>query len=140
MVFIIGISLLRLVFGPLPESLCWLLIFSNQSIGIFIFLVLDANYLARVIIISTTAIQILKITFQYIYAVVIKSATICNDDLIGAFIFFEIITFSVIGGFLHMMSPGKFAINYYICTGENPEPFQNMKSKVFYPNILFAIL
>ena len=49
MEFIVGIAYLRVIFGPLPESVCWLHIFSNQSIGFAIMLVLDVCYLARVI-------------------------------------------------------------------------------------------
>ena len=60
----------------------------------------------------------------------IKSATICNDDLIGTFVFFEVFTFASMAGFIHGMSPGKFALNYYICLGQSPELLKDEKTKV----------
>ena len=48
MVFIKSLSLLRLLMGPLSETLCWCQIFFNQSVAVTIMLVLNTNYLARV--------------------------------------------------------------------------------------------
>ena len=47
----LGITLFclpRLVWGPLPESVCWYQKFYNQSVPITTMLVFDAYYLARV--------------------------------------------------------------------------------------------
>ena len=48
MVFIKFLSLLRLLLGPLSETLCWFQIFFNQSVAVTIMLVLNTTYLARV--------------------------------------------------------------------------------------------
>ena len=64
---------------------------------------------------------------------VIKSATVCNDDLIGTFVFLEVFIISNIAGYIHTKSPGNFDINYFICIGEHPnalEDTRNEKKKV----------
>ena len=48
MVFIYTLSLLRLLLGPLSETLCWYQIFFNQNCPTTSMLVFDAYYLARV--------------------------------------------------------------------------------------------
>ena len=58
---------------------------------------------------------------RYFYVVVYKTATICNDDFIGFFTFIEILTMGFGFSLLHNISPGKFAINYYVCQGIDPE-------------------
>ena len=62
MVFIVGIAGLRIIFGPLPSTLCWWHIFFNQSIGVAIMLVLDVYYLSRV------NEHIFFITFEFYFA------------------------------------------------------------------------
>ena len=48
MILVYTISLLRLLLGPLSETLCWLQIFFNQICSATGMLVLNAYYLARV--------------------------------------------------------------------------------------------
>ena len=55
---------------------------------------------------------------------VFKTTTICNEDLIGFYIFILTLLLGFILAFVHNMSPGKWAINYYICLGENPDRYQ----------------
>ena len=52
---------------------------------------------------------------------VLKSATICKDDLIGAYIFLLTLLLGFVLAFIHTMSPGQWGLNYYICLGRNPD-------------------
>ena len=126
MVFIKFLSLLRLLLGPLSETLCWLQIFFNQSVSVTTMVVLNAYYLARVSVLrlDNWTNLIFFFIFQYFYAVVYKTTTICNEELIGIFIFIYTILLGLIFAFVHNMSPGKWALNYYICLGENPDKYQ----------------
>ena len=126
MVLIKFLSLLRLLLGPLSETLCWFQIFFNQSVAVTIMLVLNTTYLARVSVLrlDNWTKNIMFLTFQYFYAVVYKTTTICNEDLIGIFIFILTLLLGLIMAFVHNMSPGKWALNYYICLGEDPDKYQ----------------
>ena len=55
---------------------------------------------------------------------VYKTTTICNEELIGFYIFIFTLLIGCILAFVHNMSPGKWALNYYICLGENPDKYQ----------------
>ena len=140
MIFIEGIALLRLLFGPLSELWCWWLLFFNQSVPIISLLVFDAYYISRVCnyVFRTCMFHSTSNTFQYYYVVVFKTATICNED----FISFYLITLTVILGFLlslvHNMSPGKWGLNYYICLGKNPELYNIQGGK--FPVTVFVAL
>ena len=94
----------RSTIGPWSSTYCWWQIFFNQCLSVSLMLVICVNYLAR-----------------YFYVVVYKTATICNDDFIGFFMFIEILMMGFAFALLHNMSPGKFALNYYVCQGKNPE-------------------
>ena len=96
--------LLRILLGPLSTTLCWWQVFFSQFLSISYMVVFCTNYMAR-----------------YFYVVVYKTATICNDDFIGFFTFIEILTMGFGFSLLHNISPGKFAINYYVCQGIDPE-------------------
>ena len=126
MVFIKFLSLLRLLLGPLSETLCWFQIFFNQSVAVTIMLVLNTTYLARVSVLrlDNQTQRVIFFIFQYFYAVVYKTTTICNEDLIGIFIFILTLLLGLIMAFVHNMSPGKWALNYYICLGEDPDKYQ----------------
>ena len=52
---------------------------------------------------------------------VFKTATICNEDLIGFYIFTLTSLLGTILALVHNMSPGKWGLNYYICIGHNPD-------------------
>ena len=95
---------LRIILGPLSSTMCWWQIFFNQCLSVNFMLVFCANYLAR-----------------YFYVVVYKTATICNDDFIGFFIFIQTLMMGFVFALMHNMCYGKFALNYYVCQGKNPE-------------------
>ena len=95
---------LRIIFGPMSSTMCWWQRFFNQFLSVNFMLVFCVNYLAR-----------------YFYVVVYRTATICNDDFIGFFIFIEILMMGFVFALMHNMYPGKFALNYYVCQGKNPE-------------------
>ena len=54
----------------------------------------------------------------------------CNDEFFNLFLN----TWFLLGAFgmswLNNAVPGKFGINYYMCTGENPKDYDFLKSKV----------
>ena len=104
LIFLITPCFLRIILGPLSSTICWWQIFFSQFLSVNYMLVFCTNYLAR-----------------YFYVVVYKTATICNDDFIGFFIFIEILMIGFVFSLLHNISPGKFAINYHVCQGKNPE-------------------
>ena len=104
LIFLITPSFLRIILGPLSSTICWWQIFFSQFLSVNYMLVFCTIYLAR-----------------YFYVVVYKTATICNDDFIGFFIFIEILLMGFVFSLLHNISPGKFAINYHVCQGKNPE-------------------
>ena len=76
---------------------------------------------------------------KYFYGVVYKTTTICNEELIGFYIFILTLLLGLIMAFVHNMSPGKWAINYYICLGENPDKIQITGGK-FSGSVFVALL
>ena len=63
---------------------------------------------------------------------VFKTATICNEDFIGFYIFTLTLLLGSVLALVHNMSPGKWGLNYYICIGHNPDlyPIQGGKFPV----------
>ena len=104
LLFVITPPIFRTIRGPWSPTYCTWQIFFNQFISVNLMLVICVNYLAR-----------------YFYVVVYKTATICTDDFIGFFNFIEILMMGFTFALLHNLSPGKFALNYYVCQGKNPE-------------------
>ena len=70
---------------------------------------------------------------------VYKTSTICNEELLGFYIFILTLLLGLILAFVHNMSPGKWALNYYICLGENPDEYQITGGK-FPGSVFVAIL
>ena len=70
---------------------------------------------------------------------VYKTSTICNEELLGFYIFILTLLLGLILAFVHNMSPGKWAINYYICLGENPDKIQITGGK-FSGSVFVALL
>ena len=73
---------------------------------------------------------------------------ICNDDFFGFYLHILSFIFAFIAAYLNNSVPGKMGLNYYICTGENPEAYTKLGSKVsnylsyeiniqYIPNIYF---
>ena len=58
-----------------------------------------------------------------------KTVGICNDDLFGTYFDMLVCLFSTTTAFIYNWVPGKMGLNYYICTGENPEPFNQLGKK-----------
>ena len=54
---------------------------------------------------------------------------ICQDDLFGLFLHLLSFFFCFCVTYLKMAVPGKMGLNYYICTGENPEPYSYLGGK-----------
>ena len=62
--------------------------------------------------------------------IVYKSVGVFDDDFFGWFLHLLSIVFSFVAAFIKVYVPGKMGLNYYICTGEDPEPYSYLKSKV----------
>ena len=58
-----------------------------------------------------------------------KSVAICHDDIFGFFLYCQSLLFCLLVTYLKMSVPGKYGLNYYICTGEDPEPYMNLGGK-----------
>ena len=70
---------------------------------------------------------------------VYKTSTICNEELLGFYIFILTLLLGLILAFVHNMSPGKWALNYYICLGEHPDEYQITGEK-FPGSVFVAVL
>ena len=54
---------------------------------------------------------------------------ICHDDIFGLFLHLQSFLFCLVVTYLKMSIPGKMGLNYYICTGEDPEPYSDLGGK-----------
>ena len=71
-----------------------------------------------------------NIYFQY-FAIVKKFNVLgCNDQFFKIFLNVLIFNASFGIGLLNNAVPGKFGINYYICTGEDPQKYDFLEPKV----------
>ena len=146
-------SLLRTIFGPMPEFYCWWIIFCRNVLGNGVQLCLDCNIIFRVRILcnQTNVLQfhilfgnlrILNDTFycfQYIYLLVLKNYAAVQEDFWSKFLNMSIFMYSCLTSYFYMVIPGKYAINYYICAGLNPnvDPYDEEKVVIF---MLFEVL
>ena len=96
---------LRIILGPWSSTMCWWQIFFPnvfQSILCWCF-----------VSIILPGISMLWCTRLLL--------CICNDDFIGFFIFIQTLMMGFVFALMHNMCYGKFALNYYVCQGKNPE-------------------
>ena len=115
------LDVIRIFSGPMSETLCWLTIFFKNFGGFggqFGFVVC--------------------IILRYLYVIVYKSVGVFNDDFFGWFLHLLSILFSFVAAFIKLYVPGKMGLNYYMCTGEDPDPYSFQKSKVSFLHIFFA--
>ena len=61
----------------------------------------------------------------------IKNGTVFYDELFGIFILLEVFLLAFICSCIHNFSPGKMAINFYICLGTDPTNEIHLTNKVF---------
>lgn len=54
----------------------------------------------------------------------------CSDEFFNIFLNMEVFWITFTLALLNNIVPGKMGINYYICTGEDPEFYQALGSKV----------
>ena len=54
----------------------------------------------------------------------------CNDQFFNIFLNMWFVFGSMGMAWLNNAVPGKFAINYYMCTGEDPSIYDSLKPKV----------
>ena len=72
--------------------------------------------------------------------VVFKTATICNEDFIGFYIFTLTSLLGTILALVHNMSPGKWGLNYYICIGHNPDLYPIQGGGKFPVTVFVALI
>ena len=108
-----ALYVIRIFSGPMPEMLCWLIIFL-MNFGVF------GGQFGFVIC----------ITLRYLYVIVYKSVGVFHDDIFGWFLHLLSLVFCFVAAFIKVYVPGKMGLNYYICTGEDPEPYSYLRSKV----------
>ena len=107
------LDVIRIFSGPMSETICWLTIFF-KNFGVF------GGQFGFVVC----------ITLRYLYVIVYKSVGVFDDDFFGWFLHLLSIVFSFVAAFIKVYVPGKMGLNYYMCTGEDPEPYSNQRSKV----------
>ena len=54
---------------------------------------------------------------------------ICQDDLFGLFLHLLSFLFCFVVSYTYLALPGKMGLNYYICTGEDPLPYDYLGGK-----------
>ena len=108
------LDVIRIFSGPMPETICWLTIFF-KNFGVF----------------GGQFGFIVCIMLRYFYIIVYKSVGVFHDDFCG--LYFHLISafLASVASFVNSYVPGKMGLNYYICTGEDPEPYSYLGKKVF---------
>ena len=74
--------------------------------------------------------------FQYIYLIVLKSYATVNEEFWSFYLNLSIFLYAICVGYFYMEIPGRYAINYYICAGLNPDVDPYDYNKVFDHHIL----
>ena len=111
------LGVIRIFSGPLPESMCWLMIFFKN------FAVFGAQFGLVVCIVV-----------RYLYVIVYKSVGVFHDDIFGLFLHMLSFVFAFVAAFTNNYVPGKMGLNYYICAGQDPEAYSSLNKKVqFFP-------
>ena len=108
-----ALDVIRIFSGPMHEIICWLLIFF-KNVGVF------GGQFGFVVC----------ITLRYLYVVIYKSVGVFHDDIFGLFLHLLSVVFCFVAAFMNSYVPGKMGLNYYICTGEDPEPYNYLGRKV----------
>ena len=54
----------------------------------------------------------------------------CNDEFFNLFLSTWLLLSAIGMAWLNNEVPGKFGINYYMCTGENPKDYDFLQPKV----------
>ena len=131
------LDVMRIFSGPLPEMVCWLTIFFKNFGnfgGQFGFVVCILIRVRKKVFLQTA---ISTHFFQYLYVIVYKSVAICHDDVFGLFLYLLSFVFCFVAAFIRIYVPGKMGLNYYACTGEDPEPYSHQGGKVI--NLVFNL-
>ena len=70
---------------------------------------------------------------------VLKNYAALQEDFWSKFLNMSIFMYSCLTSYFYMVIPGKYAINYYICAGLNPnvDPYDEEKVVIF---MLFEVL
>ena len=97
------IEVFRMIFGPLPSSICWFQSFFRNGPTMGSLLHLNAI-----------------IIFRYLYIFVYKSYIGLDEVFFARFCSLTILLLWLIYDITFMIMPGKMGINYYMCTGEDP--------------------
>ena len=105
-------DVIRIFSGPMPEIICWFLIFF-KNFGVF------GGQFGFVVC----------ITLRYLYVLIYKSVGVFHDDIFGLFLHLLSVVFCFVAAFMNNYVPGKMGLNYYICTGEDPEPYNYLGKK-----------
>jgi len=105
-VFVQGLFVLRFVYGPLPNIVCFWLCLSKRVTINFGFLVLDSISVVR-----------------YIFIFWLKNPAAFNDEFWHVFITLSCILMSFGFQVIRATIPGNQLVEYSLCTGDDPTPY-----------------
>ena len=113
----------RMVFGPMPQWFCWFLSLWRNCPTQCTLMFLDALVLFRVTInFDSKTLTIFKNTsfFQFYFIFVFKGIIPIDEDFLAMVCYISIPLWCLLYGLVFMIIPGKYPINYYMCTGQDP--------------------
>lgn len=110
-----GLEMLRIVFGPLPPCICFIQSFWRNGPITASILHLD-----------------ILIIFRYFYIFVWKNYFGIDEEFFARFCNLLVLILWVLYDIIFMTLPGKMPINYYMCTGQDPDidPYTSNKVRL----------
>ncbi len=96
----VGVSVLRVWFGPLPKWICSLTVFSNNVIWM-----------------SGTMIFVAIVVLKFIFVCIWKNLKPMNDNLVSSIVVTNALLLSVVFAFVKIYLPGKPGVFDVVCTG-----------------------
>ena len=100
---------LRFVYGPFGEIFCNIHLITKDILWPGLVLTEDV-----------------MIVLRYIFVFHFKNFGIINDDLVARILNLSIVTIAIWASAVRRLSPGKFPLYYYLCTGNDPNKDQGI--------------
>lgn len=100
---------LRFVYGPFGEVFCDIHLVTKDILWPGLILTEDV-----------------MIVLRYIFVYHFKNFGIINDDLVARILNLSIVTIAIWASAVRRLSPGKFPLYYYLCTGNDPNEDQGI--------------
>lgn len=116
-------ELFRYLYGPLPEVVCWV-----------------SQLIKNGIVAQLLCLQIVLIIARHACIFWLKNPAAFNDNFWSYIINIWVVIFSFTGQFVVAYLPGKQPVNYYICTGKNPEEDLEQNNKKNLPIVILSVL